>query len=524
MSPEDREVTRQRPAAVLRAPRVVEINANVVLTGSLGRPGTRPVHLQVLDTMYDVWKRVARTRSTRAGDFRFAKVLVRPPANPAPILTVRAFAPRAGSRPAVATPRKVVRSVYPRPDMTGPLTIASVDSDERLGDERSGDNGFDLSDDGRFAVFASAATWADPSQRRPGLQIFLRDRERGRTTLITRGLDGRPTNYSFTPLISGDGRWVVYWSKARKLVAHDPTRSGDLYWWDRRSGRNSVVVGVPRGAYVVRPLALSRDGRFLAFATSAPDISPSPVDEAMDLYVLDRETGEADQVPTPDTPRGYGIEDMFAVSMSDDGRFIAYAVDVPDLSPSMYPNNRELRLTDRRLGTTQEIPVDPFGLRGPVEDVDVTHTAMSGDGRFVAYVARIVPSEPSRSARAAVVWDRQTGDVEVVAQPPRPYPDPNAGPAVADISSDGRYVAYLSIDVIDEQVLRADRVTGIVDVVVPDPPVGPPDGSDPFFSAPRISGDGSTIVFTIDALQKEYVPGDINRVVDLFAWDAPPAD
>lgn len=510
-------VAAQQASATLKAPRIIEINQNVRLTGSLGRPGARNVVLQVRD-QYDKWRTVARTRSSSSGRFAFEKVLARPPANPAPILTIRALAPRTGGRPSVSTPSRTVRSVYPRPDMTGPLSIVSVSSDERLGDEGSGDNGFDVSDDGRFTVFASGASWDDPNQTRRGLQVFLRDR-RGTTTLVSRARDGRPAKaYSFVPLISGNGRWVVYSSAAPNLVPDQPRRGG-LYWWDRTTGRTSLVTGIPPGY----PLALSRTGRFLAFASSTPDLPPSPADDAWDLYILDRETGIADQVETPATSLGYSIEEMFAVSMSNDGRYVAYAVDVADRSPHSDPNNRELRFTDRVLGTTKVIPVDPFDQRTALEDLDITDTSMSADGRLVAYTARIESPDLYLPDRAAVVWDSETGEVDVVAQPRLTYaPSETSGPRVADISADGRYVAYLSLDVLEEQVYRVDRTTDAIDVVVPDPPVGPPDGWDPFYSAPLLSGDGSTVVFTIDSLLKEYVPGDINRRVDVFAWEAPP--
>lgn len=507
--------------ATIDLARIVEVDRPVTVTGTLGRRGERRVVLQRRYHGADTWDRVRRATTDAMGRFTFTDVvLVRPPANPVPLpFSVRVRAPRTDTRPAIASEIRTVRVVYPRPDMSGPLTIASVSSAERLGDIGSGDNGYSISGSGRFVVFASGASWADPMQERLTLQIFIRDRTTGTTTLVTRDPDGGPArSYSFTPLISGNGNRVVFWSNAR-LVEADTDRGGDLYWWNRKTTRAALIAGLPntpRGR--IRPLALSADGRFLAFASHGHDLAPDPVDEAWDLYVLDRRTGTADQLPTPLTDPGYSIDEMFAVSMSDDGRYVAYAVDVPDHGDGSYPNNRELRFTDRLLGVTQAIPVDPTGALEEWEDLDVTATTMSADGRYVAYGAPVDNPRPDLpDDRAIFVWDSMTGASTEVTHTRSPSPgDVGYGPTGADLSADGRYLAFRTYDPAGGQIYRVDREEGTVEFVVTDPPPLA-DRFGASFSAPLLSDDGSTIAFGIDS-QVAFVPGDINRVDDVFVW------
>ncbi len=80
-----------------------------------------------------------------------------------------------------------------------------------------------MSEDGRFVVFLSAASNLDPALRtRSGIrQVFLRDRDTGRTQLVSVNDSGTPADADcFAPFISNDGRYITFSSKA--TVFGDP--------------------------------------------------------------------------------------------------------------------------------------------------------------------------------------------------------------------------------------------------------------------------------------------------------------
>src|SRR4051812_23729428 len=71
-----------------------------------------------------------------------------------------------------------------RPDGTGPVPPA-IDGDSNPGA---------LSADGRYAVFTSQADGISPDADPRALNVFLRDRQTGTTTLVSRSNDGHGVN------------------------------------------------------------------------------------------------------------------------------------------------------------------------------------------------------------------------------------------------------------------------------------------------------------------------------------------
>jgi Tol biopolymer transport system component len=81
-----------------------------------------------------------------------------------------------------------------------------------------------VSDDGRFVAFSSLAdnlaTGDAPEER----DIFLRDRRANTTELVSRSYDGNPPDgESDSAVISGDGRYIAFWSWASNLGRGHPT-------------------------------------------------------------------------------------------------------------------------------------------------------------------------------------------------------------------------------------------------------------------------------------------------------------
>lgn len=497
----------------LRVPRIVTADQPVDVSGSLDRRGARRVELQIKFGLAYPWTSLVQTRSDTAGAFRFADVVLVEGATPVGTrFWVRAFAPKHARHPAIATPQRRSHVDLARPDMSGPLTIASVSSAERLGDGYSGwgEGTYSVSGTGRYVAFETSASWADPL-RHPGpyFQVFVRDRGAGKTILVSRNRRGTEgEGHSRYAVISGDGRWVLFSSTAPGLAANDRKGVVGLYAWDRENRRTTAVTGVPLGRGGVSALSVSADGRFVAFSSTRPDLPPQPVDPAPDLYVIDRTTGVVEQLPTPPTGPQYAERYDVALSMSDDGRFVAYAVNVPDPDGgSQYPYNRELRYYDRELGTTRDIPAEPSGERPPYDDVSTT--AMTSDGQQVAFVAPWDDPRPGYPDRGAVfIWDASTGTAE-------PVPESiSTGIALPDISADGRYISGFGGNG-TRRAVRIDRETGAV--VDTTDLTGIDHGED--WWPPLLSDDGSTVVVGIYSDQPRFILGDTNKYPDVFAWE-----
>lgn len=108
----------------------------------------------------------------------------------------------------------------------------SVDSHGREGDFDSSYPG--ISADGRLVSFYSAATNLVPQDSNGKQDIFLRDRASHKTSRISMAFDGREGDGdSLIPTLSGDGRYVSYWSSATNLVTGDTNGEIDVFVYDR---------------------------------------------------------------------------------------------------------------------------------------------------------------------------------------------------------------------------------------------------------------------------------------------------
>ncbi len=91
-----------------------------------------------------------------------------------------------------------------------------------------------ISDDGRFTAFHTTSSNLDPLTSSNRFQIFVYDALTGLATGVSKDPSNLPgTDSSTEPQISGDGRFVVFESKAPNLVAGDTNLSADAFLVDR---------------------------------------------------------------------------------------------------------------------------------------------------------------------------------------------------------------------------------------------------------------------------------------------------
>jgi Tol biopolymer transport system component len=101
-----------------------------------------------------------------------------------------------------------------------------------------------ISEDGRFVGFESN----DPTLARDDTNgffsdAFLFDRERRRLRLVSRNRDGEVGNDDgFGALVSDDGRFVVFSSRASNLVRGDTNQSADVFRRDLEEGKTERLA------------------------------------------------------------------------------------------------------------------------------------------------------------------------------------------------------------------------------------------------------------------------------------------
>ena len=159
-----------------------------------------------------------------------------------------------------------------------------------------------ISRDGRYVAFVSEASNLVPADTDQNVDLFRRDLTNNTTEWISVAADGGPGREpngnpggAFMPAISGNGRQVTFISRSSNLTATPSPNQGrdQAFVRDVESHRTTYGsannAGGPAsgdGVSTNEPMAISGDGRYVAFGSNATNlIGGEPVDATMDIYV-----------------------------------------------------------------------------------------------------------------------------------------------------------------------------------------------------------------------------------------------
>ncbi len=324
---------------------------------------------------------------------------------------------------------------FVRDRVTGATTRVSVSS---AGAESVGPvaQGTSISADGRFVAFDSVAPDLVSGDTNlcggsPCADVFVRDRDSdgngifdepgGTATIrVSVGPGGIESNdHSFAPVISADGRYVVFQSYASNLVPDDMNNDLDIFVHDLQTHVTERIDVANDGAEnagtqaELRRYDISADGRYVVFdlrTTNLPDDAPH-AGGGTDVFLRDRVAGTTTQVTLDDNRDP--IDDAFAYvpKMSPDGRFIVY-----QSTPNTDLNRVDVSLLDRLTGHTEPVDLQNDGAL-PGTSFSALFPSVSADGRFVAFATDaplLGPDVDNNGAYDVYVRDRFLGVSERV--------------------------------------------------------------------------------------------------------------
>ena len=305
------------------------------------------------------------------------------------------------------------------------------------------------SDDGRYVIFQSEGQLhPDTPATLPRLNVFLRDRIAGTTELISRDAFGNPRPNFF-----------------------------------------SLQDALPR----TREFAMRTPSRVM-------DPSGDPPFVPSDIYVRNWETGEVELISISTT--GTLSDDGAArATMSRMGRFVLFGSSSTNLPGASGPNQGiNLYLRDRSTATTTRLTRPWHG--GEFQEgmsLDIYRPQISADGRNVLFSSRSREliqgdSQIEFMTQQVYVLDRQSGQLERLSATAEGEPG-NHYNGVADLSDDGRYVAFYSqstnLPAGDRAIYVTDRLSG--ESVNVTEPLGSNVGRQPNLD---LAADGSAIAFS----------------------------
>jgi Tol biopolymer transport system component len=329
------------------------------------------------------------------------------------------------------------------------LTIPQRDTLRSWSDEPSAA----VSADGQSVVFASYARLAPGDLDSRG-DIYVLDRVSGHVTLesVTAG-GGRIGSDCVRPGISRDGRYLVF----------DCTVSRDgqppavaVVLRDRWKDVNKVIAGTTSGVddnAWTADAAISEDGRVVVFESTMTDLVAGRDENSVgrDIYLFDVPTGVVRRVSLDSAGRQASEGSSFSPAVNADGRYVAFTSTAeldgdPDRSGGASAASRrpfsQVYVRDTHLNVTRRVSVCP---RGAAPNGRSWHPAISGDGRYVAFVSdatNLVPGDRNRLADV-FLYDTSNGSTVLVSRSVKGSAA-NGASALPAISSDGEVVAFQS--------------------------------------------------------------------------------
>ncbi len=388
--------------------------------------------------------------------------------------------------------------VFLRDLSSGTTRLISVDSSNSGGGSNDSTSPA-VSSNGQWVVFTSSARNLVSDDTNGWDDVFLRDVQ-AETTLLVSGTIGGANGPSEEPLISSDGRSVIYESRASNLVPNDVNGTQDIFIYDRTFGSNRLVntaplfgLSFPNRQGPSHSPAMTADGQRIAYTTSATNFTMNVANAISygEVYFRDLQTAHTHWVSS-------GVASNFVSgtpyacynpSISGDGEMVVFKASSSNSMVNLY---RRRNLT--ALGNYAELIASNASARGMAQ--------VSFDGRFVAY-------EATDGIR---VWDDHTESNRLV---------------MANLSGSLTRTCYQPAFVDDETaisffvasngfttILRHDYTSDTTKSAVSNS-----EGAPMLFSenpGPLISSDISRVIF--DSADDSLVTGDENRASDVFAY------
>lgn len=394
-----------------------------------------------------------------------------------------------------------------------------------------------VSDDGRFHVYTSGSTNLDPAHAiaNGANNVYLFDAVTGTNTLVSVTPDGKAGNgFSDQPVLSADGNFVAFRSKASDLDPADNNEHTDVFLWERTTGHVTLLSANATGgeegdSETFRP-SISGDGSLVAFASTASNLVDGILDvtpNGFDVFYHDVSAGTTYLVSGNLAGNASGNSQSIDPIVSDDGSTIVFKSLATDLVDGVVDGNfkHDLFAFDVSSGSIEILTLEFDGdFSGNGTSETTQRQTSSDDGRYHVYTSEAYNLDSNAvdtRLESVYLYDAVTRTSTLVSTTPMGV----LTDGVSDqpvISADGNFVAFRSTTTnfgsVDadqnEDIYLWERATGAITLISinQDGTAGGNHDS----QNPSISGDGSVIAFQSRATDLVAGITDTNNSEDVF--------
>ncbi len=161
----------------------------------------------------------------------------------------------------------------------------SINNSGQLSNNHSGQ--VSISDDGQVIAFASLANNLSLTDENSFIDVFVKDIPNNNIVRITPKL-GESNGLNFSPKVSGNGRFVSFYSSSTNLISNDANNKDDLFLFDRYFDSIELISLSASGEQIDNNIdkitSLNFNGRVAVFSTASA-IDPADYNKQMDIFL-----------------------------------------------------------------------------------------------------------------------------------------------------------------------------------------------------------------------------------------------
>ncbi|TFW09419.1 DUF4214 domain-containing protein [Oxalobacteraceae bacterium OM1] len=229
-----------------------------------------------------------------------------------------------------------------------------------------------VSADGRYVVFGGLTSSPD--------KVLLKDMQSGALTVISTSASGAaPKPYAYTGTVSADGVYATFVGYTNNLGPKE------LYRKNLQTGELQQVVTNAAGAVAggddldLGLTSMSADGRYVAFVSRRTGLVPGDSTGEQGVFRKDMQTGAIEKI-------SFGIVGggITRHALSDDGRFLVFSSTAHDLVAGDRDSYSDVFIKDFETGAIQRVSVTSTGQQANGYS---EAAAISGDGHYIVFAS-----------------------------------------------------------------------------------------------------------------------------------------
>ena len=356
-----------------------------------------------------------------------------------------------------------------------------------------------------------------------GWDLYVRDRLADTLEIITVAVDGEAAGGGALGMaISDNGRYVAFSSRAGNIVRGDENRTTDVFVRDRWRDSTQRVSVASGGREANGPSfnpSLFADGRRVSFTSNATNLAHGDTNGEVDVFVHDR-LSRVTTLASVSSSGQPGNSYSGTAELSPNGSHVAFVSNATNLSRS---DTNDVRDVFVRNLSTQETRRLSIGNSEQQANDYSDDPSLSANGRFVVFQSgadNLVPRDESPFTDV-FVRDRAAHTTRLVSVDSRGRQDFSLSTSPS-ISASGRFIAFDSSaqlvpspPTVFQDVYVRDLLAGTTQLVTV-PTMG--EFTECCSGEPEISADGHHVVFYSSS--RKIVTGESDSVErDVFVRD-----